>query len=93
MVTHEQGGTLLGEVRESVAARGCRACSQDFGCWMERAGKAWVRSGKQPILRLTGTKAKIFAMAANNFHYIEIRTHDPTPSPNLSLLSHLYPSG
>lgn len=54
------------------------------GCWAERAGRAWVRSGKQPILRLTGMKAKIFAMAANNFHYVEIRTHGPTPSPNFN---------
>ena len=27
---HEQGGTLVGEVREAVGAGGCRARSQDF---------------------------------------------------------------
>lgn len=25
---------------------GAGSCSRDFGCWMERAGRAWVRGGK-----------------------------------------------
>lgn len=37
---------------------------------------------------------KVLTVTAHKFHHIEIRTCDPTPSPNVSLLSHLlHPGG
>lgn len=44
--TSEQGDAPLGEVREVMGAEWCRSRGQDFGCWVERAGRAGARSGK-----------------------------------------------
>lgn len=68
--TSEHGGAPLGEVREVMEPGGVRP--HVHARW--GAGTASVRQGEVP------------AMAARQFECIDIRSGDPTPSPNMSLL-------
>lgn len=76
-----------------MGARRCKVTCPHYAVWL-LDGEGWQGLGEErysiPEARsCVGRKAKVLTMAANEFHYIEIRTCDPTPSPNVSLLSHL----
>lgn len=84
-----QGVRRRSEGQQEPDGIGSRVCTKVFRCWMERAGRAWVRSGKVLQRPPHWRKAQVPTMAVNKFHYIEIKTCDLTPSSNMSFLSHL----